>query len=66
MADYKHDDVDSMTNELLAVVANANQLLADLREAGVYVNMEVKSQQILIEHITQKIEYYHAKHHYNR
>lgn len=57
---YKHDDVSQAVDEFMTKVDELNYLLDQLRDAGIYVNMETKSNHLHINNIRQTVDYYHA------
>jgi hypothetical protein len=56
---YKHPDVDSMVGDLMSKIAEINDLMSALSDAGVSVNIETKINQLQMQYVRQTIDYWH-------
>jgi hypothetical protein len=55
---YKNSTVEHKVDKFLKTIEDANKLLLEMREIGIFVNIDIKEQQIVISNVKQTIEYY--------
>jgi len=60
---YKNATVEHKVDKFLKTIEDANRLLTEMREIGIFVNIDIKEQQIVITNVKQTIEYYKLNKH---
>jgi len=55
---YKNSTVEHKVDNFLKTIEDANKLLLEMREIGIFVSMDIKEQQIAVATVRQTIEYY--------
>ena len=55
---FKNSTVEHKVSKFLKTIEDANLLLTEMRAIGIFVNMDIKEQQITVSYVKQTIEYY--------
>ena len=55
---YKNSTVEHKVDKFLKTIEDANRLLTEMKEIGIFVSIDIKEQQIVIANVKQTIEYY--------